>query len=139
MYELGIEGGEVVTVRDRFPANVYVAEGRIAAVTGERQSAAETVDASGLLVMPGMVDAHVHLMDPADLSREDFPSGTAGAARSGVTTVIEHTHAKPVVSAADLEEKREYLRDRARVDFALGAHAWPDRLDEVEGVWRAGA
>jgi dihydroorotase (multifunctional complex type) len=139
MYDLGIDGGEVVTARDRFSANVYIEERRIAAVVAERRRARETFDASGALVMPGMVDAHVHLMDPADTSREDFPTGTAAAARSGVTTVIEHTHARPVIGAADLAEKCGYLRDRARVDFALAAHAWPDRLDEVEGVWRAGA
>jgi dihydroorotase (multifunctional complex type) len=139
MYDLGIEGGEVVTGRDRSPANVYAEAGRIAAVVPDRRPARERVDASGLLVMPGMVDAHVHLMDPADTSREDFPAGTAAAARSGVTTVVEHTHARPVVSAADLAEKRSYLAGRSRVDFALGAHAWPDQLDEIEGVWRAGA
>jgi dihydroorotase len=85
-----------------------------------------------------MVDAHVHFMDPADTSREDFPTGTAAAARAGVTTVIEHTHARPVISAADLAEKVEYIDGRARVDFALGAHAWPDRLEEVPDVWSAG-
>jgi dihydroorotase-like cyclic amidohydrolase len=53
--------------------------------------------------------------------------------------VIEHTHAAPVISAADLEAKREHLADRAQVDFALAAHAWPDRLDEVPDVWAAGA
>jgi dihydroorotase len=137
--DLGIEGGEVVTPAGRRRLNVYVEGGRIAAVTDERLQAAETVDAGGLLVLPGMVDAHVHFMDPADTEREDFPAGTAAAARAGVTTVIEHTHARPVRTAADLAEKREYLAGRAHVDFALGAHAWPDRLDAVEPVWRAGA
>ena len=56
-----------------------------------------------------------------------------------MTTLIEHTHARPVITAADLRDKADYLADRSRVDFALGAHAWPDRLDEVAGVWRAGA
>lgn len=138
-FELGIEGGEVVTPAGCARLNVYAQGGRIAAVTSERLPAASSVDASGLLVMPGMVDAHVHFMDPADTAREDFPAGTAAAARAGVTTVVEHTHARPVVGADDLAEKREYLLDRARVDFGLGAHAWPDRLEEVEAVWRAGA
>ena len=137
--DLGIIGGEVVTGAGRRPANVYVEDGKIAAVTPERHESRETFDATGALVMPGMVDAHVHFMDPGDPEREDFPSGTAAAARAGVTTVIEHTHAAPVISAADLEAKREHLAGRARVDFALAAHAWPDRLDEVPGVWAAGA
>jgi dihydroorotase-like cyclic amidohydrolase len=53
--------------------------------------------------------------------------------------VIEHTHARPVITADDLAEKAAYLATRSRTDFALGAHAWPDRLDEVGAVWEAGA
>jgi dihydroorotase (multifunctional complex type) len=137
--DLGIVGGEVVTGAGRARANVYVRDGTVAAVTPERHDTRETFDASGALVMPGMVDAHVHFMDPGDPEREDFPHGTAAAARAGVTCVVEHTHAAPVISAADLEAKREHLRGRASVDFALAAHAWPDRLDEVAGVYEAGA
>jgi dihydroorotase (multifunctional complex type) len=138
-YDLGIEGGDVVAPDGSNRHNVYVAGGRVAAVGPGRLDARERVDASGLLVFAGMVDAHVHLMDPGDPTREDFPTGTAAAARAGVTTVVEHTHVEPVISASDLERKRAYLHDRARVDFALAAHAWPGRQDEVAGVWRAGA
>jgi dihydroorotase len=138
-FELGIEGGEVVTPGGRSRVHVYVSGGRIAAMTPRALQARETMDATGLLVMPGMVDAHIHFMDPGDATREDFPTGSAAAARAGVTTVIEHTHAAPVISAENLRAKVDHLHERSRVDFALGAHAWPDRLEEVEGVWRAGA
>lgn len=137
--DLGIEGGELVTPRGRARLNVYASGGKIAQITASRLPAERTIDASGLLVMPGMIDAHVHFMDPADTSREDFPHGTAAAARSGVTTVIEHTHAIPVIHPRDLEDKRAHLRDRSRVDFALGAHAWPDTDQDVAAVWAAGA
>jgi len=132
-------GGDLVTPRGRARVNIYLSQGRVAEVSAAVHDAREHVDASGLLVMPGMVDAHVHLMDPGDSTREDFPAGSAAAARAGVTTVIEHTHATPVISATDLVEKRGYLQERSVVDFGLAAHAWPDRLDEVEAVWRAGA
>src|SRR5215210_7415651 len=138
-FALAVRGGEVITPRGRARADVYVRDGRIAAVTAERHAAAETVDAGGLLVMPGMVDAHVHFMDPGDPAREDFVTGSAAAARAGVTTVVEHTHARPVIAPADLDAKRRHVEARSRVDFALAAHAWPDRLEEVEPVWRAGA
>ena len=138
-YDLGIEGGTVIASHGRRRANVYITSGKVAAVTAERRPAGKAVDAAGLFVFPGMIDAHVHLMDPADTSREDFPTGTAAAAHAGVTSIIEHTHAAPVISASDLADKREYLRTRSRVDFGLAAHAWPTRLEEVEGVWRAGA
>ncbi len=139
MFDLGVEGGTVVTSRGRSRLHVYVQGGRVALLTGEPQAAQERVDASGLLVMPGMVDAHVHFMDPSAQEREDFPSGSAAALRAGVTTVLEHTHSGPVRTTEELREKRRYLASRSRVDFGLGAHAWTGRAGEVTGLWRAGA
>lgn len=138
-HELGIEGGTVVTGRGRARANVYVDGGRIAAVTGSRAPSLTTIDASGLLVMPGMVDAHVHFMDPGQPEREDFTSGSAAAAAAGATTVLEHSHCSAVVTAADLEQKRRHLDGCSSVDYGLGAHAVEARLDELPGVWAAGA
>jgi dihydroorotase (multifunctional complex type) len=138
-FDLGIENGTLVLPTARVPGHLYLADGRIAAVAAEALPATETVDARGRLVMPGMVDVHVHFMDPGDVTREDFPTASAAAARAGVTTVIEHTHARPVRTATELEAKRAHLEDRSVVDFALAAHAWPDQLDAVDGVVGAGA
>jgi dihydroorotase (multifunctional complex type) len=138
-FDLGIENGTLVRPSGQVPGHVYVAGGRIAALTAERLPAAEIVDARGRLVMPGMVDAHVHFMDPGDPSREDFPTGSAAAARAGVTTVVEHTHARPVRTADELEAKRAHLADRSVVDFGLAAHCWPDQMEAVDDVVRAGA
>ncbi|NQV05672.1 amidohydrolase family protein [bacterium] len=138
VFDLGIEGGAIVSLQGRRYANLYVSNGRVGAVTPERADAREVFDASGLLVMPGMVDSHVHFMDPADPTREDFPTGSSAAAAAGVTTIVEHTHGSPVRTTDDLEEKRHYLRDRSHVDFGLAAHAWPDHIDHVEGLWKAG-
>jgi allantoinase len=137
-YDLSIVGGTVVTPTGCTQLNVHIKDGRVIALDAERPPAAEHVDAEGLLVLPGFVDAHVHLMDPGDNMREDFPSGTAAAAARGVTTVIEHTHSHPVRDAADLRAKVEYLAGRAHVDFALAAHVWADRLDALEALWREG-
>src|SRR6266581_337089 len=117
-FQVGIENGIVVTPRGRRRAHVYVSEGKVAAVTSERQPAQEVKDADGLFVLPGMVDAHVHLMDPVAQEREDFPSGTGAAARAGVTSLVEHTHLGPVRNSADLKNKVDYLRSRSRIDFA---------------------
>src|SRR5438105_2528352 len=139
MFDLGVEGGTVVTPGGRSRANVYVSDGRVTVVTGERHPARETVDAAGLLVMPGMVDAHVHFMDPSATDREDFITGSKAASRAGVTTVIEHSHSGPVRSPQDLRAKAGYLAGRSQVDFALGAHAWTGMADQVAPLWRAGA
>ena len=137
-YDLAIRGGTLVGPGGQRAADVYVAEGRIAAVGTDKMPAAVEVDAAGLLVMPGMIDAHVHLMDPGDPTREDFPTGTAAAAKAGVTTVIEHTHASPVLTVADLEAKVEHLATRSRIDYALAAHVMPGELDEIGALHQAG-
>ena len=139
-FDLAVRGGLVVTPKGRAPLDIYVRDGQIAALEARsrRHQAASDIDAQGLLVLPGMVDTHVHLMEPGDESREDFPSGTAAAAINGVTTIVEHTHGWPVTSATRLAEKREALRGRSYVDFGLAAHVWPDRLAELPALWRAG-
>jgi len=137
--DLAILGGTMVTPAATFPVHVYVKDGRIAALTGERLPARETVDAGGLHVLPGMVDSHVHFMDPGAIEREDFITGSSAAAVGGVTTVIEHTHAFPVTDAATFREKAAHLRSRALIDFSLAAHVLPDRLERAREVWQAGA
>jgi len=138
-FELGIEGGTLITPNGRARANVYIEAGRIAAVDEAVLDASEKVDASGLFVMPGMVDAHVHFMEPSATEREDFAHGSAAALRSGVTTYIEHTHSGPVRNGRDLREKAEFVATRSRTDFALAAHAWPDEVSAAVDAWNAGA
>lgn len=135
--DLRIDGATLVSPAGRRRVPVIVDGGRVLAV-GADVDARERIDADGLLLLPGFVDTHVHLMEPAAPEREDWAHGTAAAAASGVTTIVEHTHAAPVREAADLIEKRSWLEGRSTVDFGLAAHAWPDRLDAVAGLWAAG-
>lgn len=136
--DLLIAGGTVVTPQGRRMANIAVRDGSIGYVGQERPPATTVVDAAGLLALPGGVDTHVHLMDPGSAEREDFPTGTAAAAASGVTTIIEHSHGAPVRTVGDLLDKRDYLRDRSNVDYGLAAHAWPGHASAVPELWTAG-
>ena len=132
-----VKGGLVVAPTGRHRADLIVSDGRIEAV-GDLPSIGRVIDASGLIVLPGMVDTHVHLMDPGPTEREDFPTGTRAAAVRGVTTIIEHTHGHPVRRPADLEAKRSHLDGRANVDFGLAAHLWPEDIPGMRDMWQAG-
>lgn len=136
--DLVVEGGTVVTASGRRRAHVGIADGVVRVVGTQVMAARERVDASGLLVLPGGVDTHVHLMDPGSPEREDFPTGTAAAAAAGVTTVVEHSHGQPVRSPDDLRDKVGYLAGRSNVDFGLAAHAWPGRARDLADLWSAG-
>jgi allantoinase len=137
--ELTIRGGDVAADGSLRAADVTVSDGRIAAVAEPgAEPRGRTVDADGLLVLPGFVDAHVHLMDPGPSEREDWEHGTAAAAGSGVTTVLEHTHFAPVLDRDTLAEKRRYAAARSRVDFGLAAHLFPESIDRVPELWDEG-
>jgi len=136
--DLLVAGGTVVSPGGRARLHVGVRDGRVAYVGPEQPSAERTVDAGGLLVLPGGVDTHVHLMDPGSPEREDFPTGTAAAAAAGVTTLLEHTHGAPVRSPDDLRAKLSHLAERSNVDYGLAAHAWPGRAQDVGELWAAG-
>jgi dihydroorotase (multifunctional complex type) len=138
VFDLGIEGGVVVDAGGRQSANIYIQDGRVAAVTPERCESRERHDASGLFILPGMIDGHVHFQDPGDTSREDFIRGSAAAAVGGVTTVIEHTHSHPVRDSRFLREKIAHLEDRSVVDYGLAAHVWPEDASGLEKLWRMG-
>ena len=139
MMDLTIRGATVVTPAGRFAADVHIRDGKIAALGALDTTSAESVDAGGLLALPGVVDSHVHFMDPGETEREDFVTGSAAAAVGGTTTVIEHTHAAPILDAEGLRRKVGHLRRRSLVDFGLAAHVWPDRLGGLGELWRAGA
>ncbi len=138
MADLTIKGATIVTPAGARRADVAARDGTICAVQPDLEAVGTVIDGSGLLVLPGMVDTHVHLMDPGPTEREDFPTGTAAAAARGVTTIVEHTHAHPIREAADLTDKLRYLDGRSHVDFGLAAHVWPDRIDRLDALWAGG-
>ena len=90
-FDLVIRGGTVVTAADTFRADVGVRGGRIAAVALDLPRGARDIDADGLLVMPGGIDSHVHLAQPAfggPAMADGFESGTRSAIAGGNTTVL---------------------------------------------------
>jgi dihydroorotase (multifunctional complex type) len=134
-----ITNATIVDPRGRYQGTIAISGEKVGGVLSEPSgNAARTIDAEGLVALPGMVDQHVHFMDPGDTSREDFISGSSAAALGGVTTVTEHTHSNPVLTPDDLREKRKHLQDRSVIDFGLIAHVLPDTIEHVPTLWEDG-
>ncbi|HLH49744.1 MAG TPA: amidohydrolase family protein, partial [Roseiarcus sp.] len=89
-FDLVIRGGTVVTAADTVQADVGIRGGVTVAVADRLVGGAKTIDASGLLVMPGGIDSHVHLAQPSGeaIMADGFESGTRSAVAGGNTTVI---------------------------------------------------
>ncbi|MEH7226733.1 dihydroorotase family protein [Bacillus sp. JJ1566] len=140
MFDLEILNATIVTGNQTYQGCISVKDGKIASISEFPLGGAKrSIDANGLYLLPGMVDQHVHFMDPGETDREDFISGSAAAAIGGVTTVIEHTHAFPVRSVKTYQEKIDHLSTRSLVDFGLTAHVFPDDIGKLKELWESGA
>ena len=107
-FDTVIRNGTVVTASDTFRCDVGIRNGKIAALADRLDDAAEIIDATGLFVMPGGIDSHVHIAQPSGdgiVMADDFASGTLSAAFGGNTTVMPFC----------MQEKGTTLRESLKV------------------------
>lgn len=122
MLDTRIVSGTLVTSTGQVQADLGLEGGKIVGQyrPGDGPGADRTLDATDLLVLPGLIDAHFHCRAPGYPEREDFSSGTQAAAAGGVTTLFEMPLAYPGVHNGEiLRARRELGEAQAHVDFAL--------------------
>lgn len=133
-YQLVVRGGTLCTPGGAIVADVGIREGRIAAIgdLGSHASAAEVIEAHGLHVLPGVIDAQVHFREPGFPHKEDLASGTAAAVLGGVTAVLEMPNTDPpTTTAAAMADKIARIHDRARCDVGFFIGASPDNAGQL--------
>lgn len=118
---------------------IGIRDGRIKRVGKDIENAEEKIDLEGKLILPGIIDGHVHFRDPGEPEKEDFASGSRAAAAGGVTTVVDMPNNTPPIKSEELfERKKELARRKSLVNFALYAGI-PNNTDNVENLLEAGA
>jgi len=99
----------------------------------------ETINLRNLLVLPGLIDVHVHLRDEGKAYKEDFYSGTAAAAAGGITTVLDMPNNAPVTMSTETLKNRMQIAER-KVLVKVGFYSeFPNDLDEVKDIVAQGA
>jgi len=136
-YDLIVRGGEVANHAGRGLADVGIIDGRIAFIGDLSQaSAGEVFDATGLTVLPGVIDTQVHFREPGLEWKEDLETGSRAAALGGVTAVFEMPNTEPNTTDPDtLADKLDRARDRMWTDHAFyigGTHENARYLAELE-------
>ena len=140
-FDLLIRGGIAATPNGIAEADVGVRGGRIAAIGAlGNAKAAETFDAKGLHVLPGVIDTQVHFREPGNEHKEDLETGSRAAVLGGVTGVFEMPNTNPpTTTRAAIEDKLARAKNRMHCDYAFYAGATPANvgaLGELERIAR---
>ena len=138
-FDLLIRGGMCVTDTTIATGDVGIRDGKIAAIGQLARARADVeIDATGLHVLPGVIDSQVHFREPGLEHKEDLGTGTASAALGGITAICEMPNTKPSTTTAEAMANKVRLgREKAWTDFAffMGAAAEnADKLGEIETV-----
>lgn len=132
-----IYGAEICNEGRRFIGSVLVEGERIAHIyEGERMPSfsedMKMIDARGMMLMPGVIDDHVHMRDPGLTHKATMDTETAAAAAGGVTTVMDMPNVVPqTVTLERVDEKLDYAANHCHVNYAFYLGATNDNLAEI--------
>jgi len=138
-----IRSTRVMTPEGIRAASLHIEQGRIARVSAWSDlgnDGASVHDAGEHLVMPGVIDTHVHVNEPGRTEWEGFATATRAAAAGGITTMLDMPlNAVPATTSAHaLAEKRGYARGQSVVNVEFIGGVVPGNVGELEGLYDAG-
>lgn len=137
-FDLILRNGTVVNHDGRVARDIGVTAGRIAELGDLSQAdAGETIDMTGLHVLPGVVDSQVHFREPGNEHKEDLETGSRAAVMGGVTAVFEMPNTNPLTTDADaLADKIGRAHHRMFCDFAFYMGGTRDNAGELRELER---
>lgn len=143
MFDLVIRNGEAARATGSRRLDVAVSSGRIAALlepgVGAQVQAREYVDATGMVIFPGLVDPHVH-GGVGEPERETIENVSRAAAAGGITTILDQPLSNPsTVTLERFEAKKAEMERESVVDFAIWGGLVPGHLDDLGSMFNAGA
>jgi dihydropyrimidinase len=136
--DLIIKNGTIILATDTFKGDVAVKDGKIWALAKEiTMEAGAIIDASGLLVLPGVIDAHTHFQLPlmGTTTADDFATGSRACAAGGVTTFIDFATQKKGETIFDaISARRAEADGKVFVDYALHAALTDFNDDSIKAI-----
>ena len=141
--EVVFRGQQVVTPESVAPASIHVRGGRISEVRAfdDVPAGCPVVEAGDLVLMPGLVDSHVHVNEPGRTEWEGFATATRAAAAGGTTTIVDMPlNSRPPTTTVDnFRRKLDAARGKCHVDVAFWGGVVPGNLGDLAPLFAEGA
>src|ERR1700678_2143415 len=119
-YATRISGGRVMVHGELTDTDVLIDDGKIAAFLrrGDSANVVETIDATGKVVLPGIVETHAHTREPGYTHKEDFYTASSAAAAGGITTMFDMPNVEPPTDTVEtFLAKRELASKKSIIDW----------------------
>ena len=141
MPDLLIRGGTIVTPEGLHPGDLSIEDGLIAAIAPELPGGGREIDAAGLLILPGVIDVHLHFNEPGRTEWEGAVTGSRALAAGGGTVFFDMPlNSTPcTVNAAEFDRKRAALEAASVTDFGLWGGLVPCNVGEMAELAGRGA
>ena len=132
-----VKGAKVVTPEATIEADVLIEGHRIAAIGQNPGEADATIDGSGKILIPGVIDDQVHFREPGLTEKEDLSHATRACAKGGVTSFLEMPNTVPNTTTVEaLHQKLEIASTRCIVNYGFYIGATPDNVEELNKAKR---
>ncbi|MEQ1913364.1 MAG: amidohydrolase family protein, partial [Vicinamibacterales bacterium] len=140
MVDLIVRGGDIVTTEDVRRADLAIEGGVIAAIGPELPGGREEIDATGLTILPGLIDAHLHFNEPGRSGWEGAATGSRALAAGGGTLFFDMPlNSTPcTIGPVDFDSKRAALEAASILDFGIWGGLVPGRIGDMEAMAERG-
>jgi dihydroorotase len=129
-----IKNAKILVNGNLVEKHIILENHKIREVVDEPVTVDKVIDVKGKLVIPGMVDCHVHFREPGLTHKEDFFTGSCAAAKGGVTTVFDMPNTKPPTTSVELLKQKRELAKKSIVNYGLHFGATPDNSNEIKSA-----
>jgi len=122
-----------ILIKDKtYVKNILIKNGKISKITSKEPKAEKIIDAKNNLVLPGLIDVHVHFREPGLTHKEDFLTGSMAAAKGGITTILDMPNTLPPTTTIEALEEKRRLAAKSIVNYGFNFGSTADNLEDIK-------
>ena len=129
-----IKNGKVYQNGTLIKKNIFIKKDKITKLTNQELKADNVIDAKNKIIIPGLIDSHVHFREPGLTQKEDFLTGSMAAAAGGITTILDMPNTLPPTTNLQRFDEKRRLAKKSIVNYGFHFGSTNDNIAEIEKV-----